>query len=285
MTNETVLKEIEKILNIKQAEVTNLTRFRQGMSNYTYYFEVNQNKYVIRLIGEGASKYINYYDELNSISVVQFAGLTSELIYFDIETGTKMTKYIEGSVIDLNNDEANIEQLISSLKKLHNINQISLPKYNLIERLNLYESFNDLKLIDNKYFEIKDWWINFYNKNYRNNELHFCHNDLQDANIIQSTTGKVYFIDFEYAALNDIYYDFASFEDNAFNVFENYYNKTITKEEKNHIYFYQIYQAIQWYQVATYKESIGFSQKTNYDFKELMNYFLNKAFNLYKNIK
>lgn len=285
MNENSVIEIIQSIFKVKSDEVLDLNRFRQGMSNYTYYFKINNEKYVIRIIGEGAKKYVNYYDELNSISVIQNEGLTSELYYFDVNTGTKVTKYIEGSVIDLDDESLNLDELIKSLKKLHSINPKYLPNYNLINRLNLYESFNVNNVIDYRYNDLRKWWDNYYINSYQFRDQVLCHNDLQDANIILSETNKVYFIDFEYAGVNDLYYDFASFENNAFKVFEHYFNKPINEEEKKHIMFYQIYQSLQWYQVASYKESIGFSEKTNYNFKDLANYFIDKAISIYELIK
>lgn len=277
---ENIIENIKTILNIEEKEIKNLKRFEKGMSNYTYYFEANNFKYVIRLIGEGAEKYINYYNELNASLAIYGENLTSELIYFDPVTGTKLVRYIDGEVLDFEKIE-NFDELIKSLKKLHGINNKSIKEYDLINRLNEYESFNEDNKLSDDYFSLKKWWFETYNLEYKNEELVLCHNDLQDANII-NTNDKIYFIDFEYTAYNDLYYDFASFEENAYLVHEKYFNKALDNNDKNHIDFFKIYQSIQWYLVALYKHSIGFSEKTSHDFNELKDYFINKAKNLFE---
>ncbi|MCR1809007.1 choline kinase family protein [Haploplasma modicum] len=277
-----IINEIKHIMNVE--EIKNLTRFSEGMSNYTYYFESDNIKYVFRKIGLEADKYVDYYNELNSIIAASDNNLTSELVYFDPKTGTKIQKYIEGNTIDFKNFSLFKNKLIDSLKKLHKIKNPSVKDYDLINRLNKYESYNKDNIIDEKYFAVKEYFINVYNNKYKNTEKVFCHNDLQNINVID-TDNKIYFIDFEYAGLNDIYYEFACFEENSTLVLEAYFDRKITKEEDNHIKLYKIYQSLQWYNVALYKESVGFSKLTNYNFLDLANYFISNAYKIYLEIR
>lgn len=277
-----IIDNIKTILQIDNNNIVNLKRFSKGMSNYTYYFEANNEKYVIRIIGEGAEKYVDYYNELNAILLINSVNLTSDLIYFDPITGTKLAKYIDGNIYEFTHNK-DLTKLIKSLKSLHSLKADYIQNYELINRLNKYESFNNDLVLDTKFYELKEWLINEYNNKYINEPLVFCHNDLQDANIIE-TKDEVYLIDFEYAAYNDIYYDIASFEEDAYLVYESYFDKKIDTVAKNHINFYKMYQSLQWYLVAFYKESIGFSEKTSYNFKDLADYFLNTAIKMQDNI-
>lgn len=280
---KTIVDNIKTIMNVTEKDIKNLERFERGMSNYTYYFMINNEKYVIRVIGKGASKYIDYYNELNVILLLANEKLTSELIYFDPISGTKVAKYIEGSIYDFNND-TNHTALIKSLKKLHSIKNDHINNYGLIDRLNKYESFLEDNLIDQEYLILKNWWINEYENFYSKFPLVLCHNDLQDENIVK-TKEDVLFIDFEYAAYNDLFYDLASFSDNSYLVYESYFGIKCDDNNKNHLDFYKIYQALQWHLVASYKDSIGFSKETNYDFNELKKYFLNYAKEIFEIIE
>lgn len=283
--DQKIKNEIVKIFNISENKINNLERFKIGMSNFTYFFEIDNDKYVIRLSGKGAFKYVDYNNELNAIIACENEELTSKLIYFDVDNGTKVSKYIEGSPFVFYHNEYSIDDLIETLKKLHSLDNKSVKDYDLINRLENYEKINkDDNNFDEKYLKIKTWWINEYNKKFVNDKKVFCHNDLQTVNIIYDENKKVKLIDFEYAAYNDLYYDLACFEENAFYVFEKYFGIKPTKEDIYKIVFFQIFQCLQWYQVAFYKERIGFSKETNYDFKALEEYFINTAFKEFKTL-
>lgn len=283
--DQKIKNEIVKIFNISENKINNLERFKIGMSNFTYFFEIDNDKYVIRLSGKGAFKYVDYNNELNAIIACENEELTSKLIYFDVDNGTKVSKYIEGSPFVFYHNEYSIDDLIETLKKLHSLDNKSVKDYDLINRLENYEKINkDDNNFDEKYLKIKTWWINEYNEKFVNDKKVFCHNDLQTVNIIYDENKKVKLIDFEYAAYNDLYYDLACFEENAFYVFEKYFGIKPTKEDIYKIVFFQIFQCLQWYQVAFYKERIGFSKETNYDFKALEEYFINTAFKEFKTL-
>lgn len=278
MINEAI-KNIIKVFNVKEEEIKNLKRFNKGMSNYTFYFELNNNKYVIRLIGLDANKFVDYNNEYNVLNEINDKNITSKLIYYNIDTGTKVSEYIEGFT--------NIEtekEFSDTLKKLHNIKSNIIKDYNLLDRLNTYESYNIKEHIDSDYYIMKSYFINKYNQIKDKREKKLCHNDLQNINIINNND-YYYLIDFEYASYNDPYYDIASYEHNPLKLFRYYYNKETNKDDIKEIKLYQMYQSLQWYQVALYKEEVGFSKLTNYNFKEIANYFLLNASNIYKFLK
>jgi len=276
---EVAIKNIIKVFNVKEEEILDLKRFNQGMSNYTFYFKLNNKKYVIRIIGLKAELFVDYQNEENVLKALNNTNITSKLIYYNKETGTKISEYIEGQT-----NRSTKESLVNTLKTLHEIKSSKIKDYDLINRLNKYESYNKKDNINNQYFIIKNFFINKYQSKYINREKKLCHNDLQNINIINNNN-KSYLIDFEYTAYNDPLYDIASYGDDPILLFELYYNKKASEKDIYDILFYQMYQSLQWYQVALYKEEIGFSKLTNYNFLQLANYFLNNAIKIYNKIK
>lgn len=100
---------------------------------------------------------------------------------------------------------------------------------------------------------------------------------------------QLYLLDWEYAALNDPYYDIASFGNvkfyDALMLLEAYLERKPTKSEADHVRFYRMYQALQWHQVALNKEAIGLSEELHFDFKLLAEKYLNLAHTLYLEMK
>lgn len=272
------IKQIKKHFNVNEENILNLKRFNKGMSNYTFYFELNSKKYVIRLKGLKAENFVSYSNEYEVLKTIDKFNITGKLIYYNKNTGIKISEYVDGSSIKVLTNS-----FVTTLKKLHNIKSNKIENYNLIERLNKYENYNKKENINNKYFEMKNWWIKTYENHFKQHNKVLCHNDLQNINIISND--NTYLIDFEYASYNDPLYDIASFELDSYKLYELYFNKKLTKKAKSQIIFYKVYQSLQWYQVALYKHEIGFSKLTNYDFLKLTNFFINDAYNNYLKIK
>ncbi len=157
--------------------------------------------------------------------------------------------------------------------------------YGLIERLNLYETYTDIR--SDKYLDLKDKWVNMY----LNERLHmpkvFCHNDAQRSNIVIGKD-QIYLLDWEYAGLNEFYYDIASFGnvkfEDALELLDVYLEKKATKKEQDMVRFYRMFQALQWHQVALRKEMVGLSEVLHFDFKALSIKYLNLAETLYNEI-
>ncbi|MBE0701178.1 MAG: phosphotransferase, partial [Acholeplasmataceae bacterium] len=100
---------------------------------------------------------------------------------------------------------------------------------------------------------------------------------------------KLYLLDWEYAGWNEFYYDIASFGNvhfgDALALLDVYLGRKATQEERNHVRFYRMFQALQWHQVALYKEKIGLSPVLQFDFMSLASNFLELAKKLYQEIK
>src|SRR5690625_667047 len=113
---EVAIKNIIKVFNVKEEEILDLKRFKQGMSNYTFYFKLNNKKYVIRIIGLKAELFVDYQNEENVLKALNNTNITSKLIYYNKETGTKISEYIEGQT-----NRSTKESLVNTLKTLHEI--------------------------------------------------------------------------------------------------------------------------------------------------------------------
>ena len=281
-----IKKEASLIFGVKPNEVDVIEKLLGGMSNHTYKIKVLEDYYVIRIIGEGGNLYINRDEELFNLNQVATLNINTKTVYFNTVSGIKVSKYVEGVVLTETKIKDHLKELASTLKMLHNSNLKAYDKYNLIERLNKYQSYVDN--VEEEYNVLKSNWINIYEKHFQDEKLVFCHNDAQRSNIVIAKD-KLYLLDWEYAALNDIYYDFASFGnvsiEDSFLLLEAYIERTPTKEEINKVKFYRMYQALQWYLVASYKDKINLGPSLKLDFNFLANNYLKLARILYDQIK
>ncbi len=287
MQNEKMIRlKASDVFHVNPSEILIKNRFTEGRSNFTYLINVKSAFYVFRVIGKDGNLFVDRKIEWDSINKIKDFNISSETIYFDIKTGDKASIYIKGEPLSSVNFHPYLNEISNTLKKLHQLpfNPSIYP--NLIKKLNLYESYTNLTIP--QYLMLKDWWIETYQKNRMYQSLVFCHNDIQQANILIGED-QIYLLDFEYAGPNEFYYDIASFGnqnfDDALELLDVYLGRKANEDEQNIVRFYRIYQALMWHQVALKKEMIGLSQELNINFKSIASQFLELAMSLYHEIK
>lgn len=282
MTSE-IKTIVSKVFNTSKDNVKIIERLLGGKSHYTYLFSLDNKKYTIRLIGEGGNLFVDRKIEYENVKKIESLNLNNKTIYFDVNTGLKIAEYQEGTVLSDLNAHKYLKEIATAFKTLHNSKIKPVNNYNLIKRLKLYESYNITT--DSNYLNLRNEWILLYEKYYFNRNLVFCHNDLQKNNMVIDKNNKIYLLDWEYAGLNDYFYDIASFGKYNIELLEVYLQRKPEKEEIRDVWFYKMFQNLQWYQVALYKDSIGLSVKLKVDFHELANYFISEANKHYLLIK
>ena len=129
LTNQEILTNIDANLKIEE-------QFFGGMSNYTYLIKnIKTNKFLtLRIPLEEGKHFVNFETELETLNKVKDLDINSELIYFNQESGIKISNYINGKNIDNNID---LDLVTDVLKKLHNSNLV-FSNYNHLARLEKY---------------------------------------------------------------------------------------------------------------------------------------------------
>ncbi|CCV64312.1 Choline/ethanolamine kinase [Alteracholeplasma palmae J233] len=270
----------------KEANITIIGRLLGGMSNYTYIINVLDKLYTIRILGKNAHHFVDRTKEKYHLEQAEKLGLVPKTVYFNIETGVKIAEYIEGNILSETDYMPYLNKIVDVLKKVHHTTVDKKYDYELLKRLNNYEKINTG--INPEYKILKTEWISLYQEKYNQFEKVFCHGDAQRTNLILKDD-KIYLMDWEFSGWNDPYYDLACFGNMEFKdailLLEAYIGKKANDEELKHLKFYRMYQALQWYLVALYKDSIGLSQELHIDFKLYANHYLDLAKTLYNEIK
>ena len=285
--------DIEKLIieraalafNVNESDVEIKHRLLGGMSHLTYHIAVKGVDYTFRIIGKEGNLFVDRKIEKKNLEIIKPLNLNNETVYFDIETGEKAAKYVEGTVLTQLDFKEHLKEVSDALKVLHHTDLKPASDYMLVDRLSLYESFTNIR--SEKYLDLKNKWLKIYNEERKDKPKVFCHGDAQRSNIVIGK--RLYLLDWEYAGWNEFYYDIASFGnvsfDDALLLLDVYLGRKATKEEADVVRFYRMYQALQWHQVATRKDMIGLSLVLHFDFKLLSEKYLNLADTLYHQIK
>lgn len=275
-----------KAFNVSEEQVIVKNRFLGGMSHLTYHIEIDQKDYTFRVIGKDGNLFVDRAIEYQNLKTIEALGICNQTVYFDIKSGEKAATYVEGTPLSQLEFHPYLSDVVRVLKKLHHSNLKPASDYGLIERLNLYESYTDIK--SDKYLDLKSKWIEIYQNERKHLPKVFCHNDAQRSNIVIGKD-QVYLLDWEYAGYNEFYYDIASFGnvqfEDALELLDCYLERKASVIEQNAVRFYRMFQALQWHQVALRKEIIGLSPVLHFDFKMLAEKYLNLADRLYHEIK
>jgi len=162
----------------------------QGYCNLNYKVTTDSQTYLVRkLLSNELDREKEYLLQQQAAAL----GLSPKIIYFDREDQVMMMPFIEG-VHHQTLDIPQLTALVDTLKQLHG-------------NLHYDEAPIDLEMaIKSKEESITEAFETI--RNYPN-ETVICHNDLNPRNILWQAE-KPYMLDFEYAGMNDCYFDLAA---------------------------------------------------------------------------
>ena len=184
-----------------------------GMTNRTYCVTADQ-RYVVRLPGEGTEQIINRYNEKISTELANKTGIDAKLYYFDPRSGIKVSEYIEDSQTmhfkDLQKT-VNIVLVAETLRKLHCSGIDTKVPFDVINMAETYEHFilqNNGSFYDD-YTDIKKYIDRVKTEYLPAVKKAPCHNDPLCENWILQHNCRIYLVDWEYAGMNDPMWDLA----------------------------------------------------------------------------
>ena len=255
-------------------------RLEGGMSNYTYVVETRGKKYTYRVPGKFAEKFVDRVEEWDNIQEVNRLGLNNATSYVEIISGEKLAEYVDGTILS-DTDVVSYNQLsVAALKKIHN-SDLKFKDYNAFKRLDDYERYcREMGFTHPKEYIALRQKLNEMQRAHADVKKVPCHCDYQPTNLVLSGD-KLYVLDWEFAGMNDPFYDIACYGnagfDKALSLLEAYVEHTPTREELQRLYFHRSFQCLQWYNVAIFKDRVGLSRDLNMDFNEVAAFFFNMA--------
>ncbi len=204
MINKKEAKEL--FIKLTNINVKSIEEIFSGFSNQN--FLIN-DAYVLRIPLKNKDESINYNDEADIYNAISVLNYVEKIVYYSTDTGVKISKFIHGSKSYKDTpSDYEIISVAKLLKKFHKAKINVSAKYDMFSRLKLYkQNIKDDELLNQDY-------ENIVIKNVKNcfdkEDMCLCHNDLVKGNIL-FTYSKTYFIDWEYAGMNNPLFDIASF--------------------------------------------------------------------------
>lgn len=195
--------------------------FSAGHSNRNFLVRQGAQRFVVRLPeGEGRRLGIDREVERRVLELAERIGLGAPVLYCDPQRGTLVTSWLESRPWRVEGVAADqvIDRLAGALRKLH-AQELDVPVLNIVDRIRGYA--RDVQSDDSRNWPRARRWLSGARQvleQYRFTRWRdvLCHNDLVAQNILD-VNGRIHFIDWEYAARGDPYFDLATLaEDNGF---------------------------------------------------------------------
>ena len=205
----TLIKFLQTEMNWNPINISFIEKLG-GLSSENYKVSYNNNDYFVKIC---IADYL-HTDRVNELSIlnkVSKINLAPNIYYFSNKSGNMITSWIDGSMPSLDdfNSSNFLNMLSNSLKSLHNLKcEKQFNPFNDIRKR--IEICNDLNLPLPKSINILLEFLTYLEYKLNKSPLiGLCHNDLNASNIIL-TSNKLYFVDYEYSSMGDIFFDLAT---------------------------------------------------------------------------
>lgn len=276
---------VSKVFNIEESEIQNIRCLKSGMTNKSFLFEIKGEHYICRIPGPGTEMLINRKEEKCVYDTVASLGITEHVIYFNGDTGYKISKYYEGV---RNADAANwddIDQCLSLVHKLHDCKLTVPHRFDMRERIDFYENLckNHCDSLFEDYHQVRQWMNELLDGLDRLNRPEvLSHLDSNVDNFLFLPDGGVRLIDWEYAGMCDPIVDISMCaiysyfnEEDSDRLLKVYLKRDPSDEECYAYYAYMALGGFLWALWAIYKSMLGeeFGEYTIIMYRYAKNYY------------
>ena len=293
-TDSRILKNIGKVLECTDKDVTNIDCINSGVTNKSFKFECKGKKYVYRHPSQNFDSYIKRESESFSMKTAKELGLDDTFIYIDQNEGWKVSYFIDNArTLDYHNMHE-VDQALEMIRTLHGQKIQSEHDSDswgriqmLIEKIsengrNDFEDFNSLYILMNRLYKytIRDCV-----------EKRLCHGECYNSNILLNNDDKMYLIDWELSGNDDPAIDLGTFicysdylYDETVDVINRYLGYVADDNILRHYIAYIAIASYYWFVRDIYQESIGneVGVKTYMWYKK-SNEYAKKALEMYEN--
>lgn len=231
-----------------------LIPLKQGMTNNSFVFTIQENRYIIRVPGVNTDKIINRHEEADVYREIKSFQNIEPIIYINPDSGFKITKFIEHSRTVNPHDWADVELCLSALRNFHKQPFTVGHSFDVFEHIEYYESLMEKPSIHQDYLNVKQCVISLRLLiDSMVKEWTLCHIDAVCDNFLITENNDVYLIDFEYAAMQDPDIDIAMFV--AYSMFNRhdidhiihiYGNGNVERDRRYKIYAYIAMVGLLW---------------------------------------
>ena len=256
---------IQDCFKVEVDEIKNITVLKKGMTNRSFLFECQNQKYIMRIPGEGTDHLINRKEEADVYQALENRQICDDVLYMNPDNGYKITAYLEDAT---NCDAENWDEVEACMTKLREFHELNLKvdhRFDIFGQIDFYESlwngeksyFKDYEKTKAAIFELKKWIDTLEKKET------LVHIDAVPDNFLFTKDG-IRIIDWEYAGMQDPHVDIAMFciyslysKEQVDHLIDLYFKGEVSPMIRTKIYAYIASAGLLWSNWCEYKRSLG----------------------------
>jgi thiamine kinase-like enzyme len=183
-----------------------------GLTNRNYRVAIGNERFVLRIPGEGTSEYINRRHEAVAARVAAEADVNAEVLFFDADDGLMLTRFVDGAMTmngERFKDLGAVARAAQAFRRMHDCGRSFATAFDLFQKMDEY-----LDYLRKKNARIPDGYAAVQKEaetvraalSERPAALRPCHCDPLAENFLD-TGARIFIIDWEYAGNNDPMWD------------------------------------------------------------------------------
>lgn len=182
----------------------NLRKINKGLTNDNYLIEINEQTHIVRVPKADTKHLFKRANEAEILQKLQNCDFILPTIHY--HNGLQIAKYEENLInFDEYKHHDKLKKVAQLMNKLHNSKVEVTSTFNPNAQIKLY--YENIK---NKPFNLDKYAHLMSELEAHEFQPVLCHNDWVNGNICY-VNNQVFLIDFEYAGMNDRYFDIMSF--------------------------------------------------------------------------
>lgn len=261
---------LARIFDATPGDITDIEVLKKGMTNRSFLFAVNNEKYIMRIPGEGTDELIDRNEEAEVFRAISGLGICDDPVYIDPKSGYKVTKFLEGVRTC---DPRRPEDLKACMKKLKDFHDMKLSvdhSFDVFGQIDFYESlwkgqpsiYIDYEKTKEQVFSLRPYVESHVE------DIVLTHIDAVPDNFLfyKSEDGneKLQLTDWEYSGMQDPHLDIAMFavyshydKTEIDRLIDIYFDGRCSNPTRIKIYCYISVCGLLWSNWCEYKRSLG----------------------------
>lgn len=261
---------IGKVFNTSYEKIVDISVLKKGMTNRSFSFNIDGEKYIMRIPGEGTDALINRAEEVDVFRTISGKGLCDDPIYINPQNGFKITKFLNGIRVCDPENKDDLRKCMKLLREFHNMKLKVNHIFDIFAQIEFYETlwgdqksvFADYEETKENVFSLKSFIDSF------GTELCLTHIDAVPDNFLfyddEEGNEKLQLTDWEYSGMQDPHLDIAMFciysmydKAHVDRLIDIYFVENCGEKMRTKIYCYIAVAGLLWSNWCEYKRSLG----------------------------